>query len=623
MNTPPLRPSSDTSIARPPVEPLVFRSGPQSQYAAVMSELWSILKEFKTSARQVHIILLAVGLLIVLLVNMVGQIFLNRWQGAFFSAIEQRDLPLIFNKLWSFALLILILLGVVVSQTWMHIRMQISLREWLSHRLLDHWLQPGRAYRLGISSDDAVNPDQRIQEDVRNFSEMSTDLTVGLVQASLLLVSFIGVLWAMSPNIEFDYRGYHFHIPGYMVWIAMIYSVLGSWLTAKVGKPLIALNVERYSQEANFRFSLMRVSESAESIAFYRGENDERKIINRGLNKVLAVMRTVSFATARLTWITSGYGWMMIVLPVMMALPGYLHGTLNLGGLMMVVGAFNQVQQSLRWFVDNFARIADWRAALHRVVVFKEAATHVDDYEGSDDQIHLLTDPAGHLSFEATKISLIDGEVVIADATAHIAPKERVLITGESGSGKSTLLRAVGGLWPWGSGIIRLPERSDMMFLPQRPYMPLGTLAGSIAYPQSEDKTDRELLIQALRTVNLEEFIPMLDINERWDRLMSLGQQQRLAFARLLVHKPRWIFLDEATSALDEENQRQMMSLFSDQLKESTLISIGHQPGLAEYHHRTLQLITTQAGTVLRRRPKKEPTAGFWKRLLPRSRIRT
>ena len=277
------------------------------------------------------------------------------------------------------------------------------------------------------------------------------------------------------------------------------------------------------------------------------------------------------------------------------------------------------MQQSLRWFVDNFARIADWRAALHRVVVFRDAIQLVDEYEGTVERIHLQPHPEGHLAFDATKIRLIDGEVVIADATAHIIPGERVLIEGESGSGKSTLFRAVGGLWPWGSGLIQIPPKEQMMFLPQRPYMPLGTLAQALSYPKTQVSQNSESMQAALRRVNLAEFCDSLYSKERWDKLMSLGQQQRLAFARVILHRPQWVFLDEATSALDDGNQAQVMSLFTQELAGTTILSIGHRPGLANYHTRTLQLTTTKAGTILRRR-RPLPSRGlhFWSRVARR-----
>jgi putative ATP-binding cassette transporter len=407
----------------------------------------------------------------------------------------------------------------------------------------------------------------------------------------------------MSQNITFQSLGMTIAIPGYMVWAALGYAALGSWLTWLVGRPLIGLNALRYAREADLRFSLVRVSESAESIALYAGEKDERRITNRYVDEVIGVMRRMSVALSRLTWITSGYGWLAIVVPILVALPGYLHGTLTLGGLMMVVGAFNQVQTSLKWFVDNFARAADWRAALHRVTAFHDVLLIVDERE-EEPGIRIKEHPLGHLVFERVGVWLADGGVVISDATTEILPGERVLVVGESGIGKSTLLRAIGGLWPWGTGTIYLPPREQMMFLPQRPYMPLGTLRGAVTYPANRRRFTDEEIAAALTRVGLGEFASRLDDDERWDRLMSLGQQQRLAFGRVLLHKPRWVFLDEATAALDEENQRRVMSIFDEELADSSIFSIGHRPGLEDFHKRTLQLVGGPTGARLHR---KEP----------------
>jgi vitamin B12/bleomycin/antimicrobial peptide transport system ATP-binding/permease protein len=267
---------------------------------------------------------------------------------------------------------------------------------------------------------------------------------------------------------------------------------------------------------------------------------------------------------------------------------------------MMVVGAFNQVQNSLKWFVDNFARAADWRAALHRVSVFHEALLDVDVRE--EPGIKLIPHPEGHLVFENVSVWLADGGVVISDATSDIMLGERVLVVGESGTGKSTLMRAIAGLWPWGTGTIYLPPREDMMFLPQKPYMPLGTLRSAVSYPAAPDRFTTEEIVAAMKRTGLPEFTERLDEEERWDRMMSLGQQQRLAFARVVLHKPKWIFLDEATAALDDENQTRVMSIFSEELAQSSLVSIAHRPGLEAYHSRTLQLVGGATGARLRRR---------------------
>jgi putative ATP-binding cassette transporter len=566
-----------------------------------------LLRLLWRSASRLRISLLAAGIVVVLVGNIIGQIRLNDWNGDFFDALSQRDLPGLGNQLLVFLAIIAFLLALVVGQTWMQQMLKVRLREWLSHHLLDQWLVRGRAYRLGLAGQLGVNPDQRIEEDTRKLTELSASLGVGLLQASMLLVSFIGILWALSSQLVFTVAGYHFSIPGYMVWCAVIYALIGSLLTWRVGVPLIGLNAELYAREAELRFALVRVSESAESIALFHGEQDERRQLDGNLNRVITTMGDLSGALSRLTWITSGYGWVAIVVPIVVASPGYFSGSLTLGGLMMVVGAFNQVQGSLRWFVDQFPSIADWRATLHRVSAFKAALDEVDRIDDAVERINLVRHPENGLAFDGVSVLLSDGQVVIQEATVEIGHGERVLIVGESGAGKSTLFRALAGLWPWGGGTIYLPDPDSMMFMPQRPYLPLGTMRAAITYPDAPDAFETADVEAAVKRVGLAEFLPVLDFEGRLDKSLSLGQQQLIGFARLLLHRPSWVFLDEATSALDEVSQRRVMSIFDHELHGATVLSIGHRPGLNAFHTRVLHLVRTPKGARLHHHVPPDP----------------
>ncbi|MEJ2434903.1 MAG: ABC transporter ATP-binding protein/permease [Pseudolabrys sp.] len=546
-----------------------------------------------------RVVLLAVGIAAVLIANMFGQVKLNTWNGSFFDTLAQKHLSELLHQLLIFLVIVGSLLALVVGQTWMQQMLKVRLREWLTHHLLDEWLVAGRAYRLGLAGQIGVNPDQRIEEDTRKLTELSASLGVGLFQASLLLISFISILWTLSSHLVFKLGGHSFSIPGYMVWCAIIYAAIGSALTWRVGTPLIGLNAELYAREADLRFALVRVNESAESIALCGGEHDERRQLDSTLDRVISTMSQLTGALSRLTWITSGYGWIAIVVPIVVASPGYFSGGLTIGGLMMVVGAFNQVQSSLRWFVDQFPSIADWRATLHRVSAFKAAVDKVDVIDEAGDTIKLTQHPHGNLAFDGVSVLLADGRVVISDATVEIEPGDRVLIVGESGAGKSTLFRALAGLWPWGSGTIYLPDPDSMMFMPQRPYLPLGTMRAAITYPDPPDAFDSAEVAAAVKRVGLAEFLPAIDVETRLDKNLSLGQQQLVAFARLLLHRPAWVFLDEATSALDEVSQRRVMSIFDHELANATLVSIGHRPGLERFHTRVLTLVRTPNGALL------------------------
>jgi putative ATP-binding cassette transporter len=370
-------------------------------------------------------------------------------------------------------------------------------------------------------------------------------------------------------------------------------------LTWRVGIPLIGLNSELYAREAELRFALVRVNESAESIALCGGERDERRLLNGNLDCVIGTMGQLSGALSRLTWITSGYGWIAIVVPIVVAAPGYFNGGMTMGGLMMVVGAFNQVQASLRWFVDQFPSIADWCATLRRVSAFKAAVDKVDAIDAAADTITLTRHPRGMLAFDGVSVLFSDGRVVIAEATVEIEPGERVLILGESGAGKSTLFRAIAGIWPWGGGAIRHPDPQSMMFMPQRPYLPLGSMRAAITYPDPPDAFATAEIEAVINRVGLADLLPTLDDTARLDKNLSLGQQQLIAFARLLLHRPAWVFLDEATSALDELSQRRAMSIFDRELENATVLSIGHRPGLERFHTRFLHLVRTPDGARL------------------------
>jgi putative ATP-binding cassette transporter len=578
---------------------------------SAITQVASLLRSLWKSSHRLRIALLVGGIAAVLVGNMVGQIRLNEWNGSFFDALQQRNLAALGHELVVFLFIIAALLALVVGQTWMQEMLKVRLREWLTHHLLDRWLVAGRAYRLGLAGWIGVNPDQRIEEDTRKLTELSASLGVGLFQATLLLVSFVSILWALSSHVTFAYGGHHIVIPGYMVWCAIVYALIGSLLTWRVGVPLIGLNAELYAREAELRFALVRVNESAESIAMCGGEHDERRQLNGNLDRVITTMRQLSGALSRLTWITSGYGWIAIVVPIVVASPGYFSGGLTMGGLMMVVGAFNQVQASLRWFVDQFPSIADWRATLHRVSTFKAAMDTVDAIDEQMETIRLTSHPEGQLMFDGVSVLLADGRVVISDATVEIQQRERVLIVGESGAGKSTLFRALSGLWPWGSGTIHLPDPDSMMFMPQRPYLPLGAMRAAITYPDPPDAFDTDEIAAAVKRVGLAEFLPVLDFDARLDKNLSLGQQQLIAFARLLLHQPGWIFMDEATSALDEVSQRRVMSIFDHELYDATVLSIGHRPGLEHFHTRVLQLVRTPKGATLNHHTGTKPAPNY------------
>jgi putative ATP-binding cassette transporter len=544
-----------------------------------------------------QLVLLIIAIAGVVSLTAAGQVRLNAWNQPFYDAIAQKDVAQFGLQLGVFTALVSGLLVLNVAQTWLHATMKVKLRECITGELIEGWLQPGRAFRIACAGEIGTNPDQRIHEDARRLTELTADLGVGL-----LLVSFVGVLWFLSAGVTFTVYGSTISIPGYMVWCALLYAVTGSWLSWRVGRPLITLNADRYAQEAQLRFSLVRVSEHADAIALYRGETDERHRLQSDLDRVLATMRDLVGATARLTWITSAYGWFAIVAPIVVAAPAYFGGSLSFGALMMVVSAFYQVQQALRWFVDNFAAIADWRATMIRVAAFREALNAAD---GGDEIGHITIEdhPTGGLSFTDLEVVFANNRAKLSEPQIEVAPGDRLLIVGKPGSGKSTLFRAIAGIWPWGHGVLRLPPRASMMFLPQHPYVPLGTLRAAIVYPAAPDAFKISEVCRALERTGLSYLSASLERVERWDKELTLDEQRRVALARLLLHRPGWIVLDEAVDVFDEDQRQIVVSILDHELAGSTVISISRHAAANGFYTRSVFLEREPLLPSSRRRP--------------------
>jgi vitamin B12/bleomycin/antimicrobial peptide transport system ATP-binding/permease protein len=560
----------------------------ESGFYGFLQQFFDYLRVLWSSAGKGRLTLLTVATITAIIATVVGQVRLNAWNKPFYDAIQQKDLPTFFRQLLVFLTIAAILLVLNVAQAWLREMIKLSSRQWLSIDLFDEWLKSRRAFLLA-STDIGVNPDQRLHEDARHLTEISVDLGVGLFQALLLLASFIGVLWLLSETVVFSLGGHTFSIPGYMVWCALIYAATGSWLTWRVGRPLVGLDSERYAREADLRFALVQASEHAEGIALYNAESEERHHLESELRKVLAVMRQIVGATARLVAITSGYGWIAIVAPILMAAPVYFGGKLSFGELMVVVGAFYQVQQSLRWFVDNFGGIADWRATLLRVMSYRHALLAVDELKERGDRITYLEPQPDNISCENLKISLPNGLAELAEKKVEIAAGERVLIIGKPGGGKSTLFRAFAGLWPWGKGTLRLPPRSATMFLPQQPYVPPGSLRHALASPDDPSRFADADLIAALERAGLGRRTQSLDRTTRWEKELAIDEQKKLAFARLLLHKPKWIFSDQAIDLRDET----IVSILEKELAQTAVVEITSEEQMDGLYKRTLHLIST------------------------------
>jgi vitamin B12/bleomycin/antimicrobial peptide transport system ATP-binding/permease protein len=551
------------------------------------------------------LLLLSGALFLVIAATAYGQIRLNSWNQPFYDALSHRKFAEFLDQLGVFAAIAGVLLVLNVAQRWLGETLKIRLREGLVIDLVRNWLVPRRAFRLTNAGPMGVNPDQRMHEDARHLTELSADLGIGLLQSSILLASFVKILWGLSSNYAFHITGRMVVIPGYMVWAAVLYSGSASLLSYWVGRSLVERNAQRYAREADLRFSLVRVNEHIDAIALASGEPDEARRIELDLGAVLrATVRLVTGLT-NLTWITAGYGWITLVAPILVAAPLYFAGNLTFGGLMLASGAFLQVQSSLRWFVDNFSTIADWRATLLRVAGFRRAVIDTDVMHDVESQIIYKAGEDGKVAIDDLKIASPTGSTRLEESNVLIKRGERVLIVGGSGSGKTLLFRALAGLWPWGSGTVTHPSTEERLYMPRTPYFPPGTLREALAYPMNISKFETDAAASALKRVGLERLVPQLDSALRWDRELNEDEQQSLAFARVVLHKPPWLMIDEVLDSLEEAALTRACDILANDLPQTGVLHIGR----SDSHHVFSRVLHLTTDTTARKLPAAEPIA--------------
>lgn len=555
------------------------------------------------------------------IINVAIALWLNIWNRDFFNALDKRDTSQLAEQLYVLAAIV-VSAGVAVA-IHLHIRrrLQFNWRAWLTSVTAQRWLNSGRQYQLGLLAEECDNPDGRIAEDIRVSTELAVEFAQTILQCLLQLVTFLSVLWVLSGDLPIKIGDTEISVPGYMVWAAVLYALFGSILTYALGRGLIEAGNIRQAREADMRSVLIRARENAEGIALMRGELDERERLKESVGDLRNAWHTQTRGQGSLALLTSSLAYLAPVVPLVIALPRYLSGDLQLGGLMQTAQAFSSVQWALSWFIDNFSRFADWRASTDRVVHLHMALTDLEETVEAPDgeRIEVTAGDSDKLFLRELGLSRPDGEALVAEAEVEIARGERVLIRGQSGSGKSTIMRAVAGVWPWGSGSVELP-RGHIAFMPQKPYFPLGTLREAMLYPDASDDVSDDDLREVLHDVGLDHLRGRLDETERWDHILSGGEQQRVAFARTLIHKPHWIFMDEATSALDEAGQENVMRLLMEKLPETAVVSIGHRPGLELFHTRELQLEPGKGGAELKPHGKRRSLGDLYRRMAAHSR---
>ena len=555
-------------------------SGPESEADAVPTGL---VPQVRTLTRAIFaspagkslagLILITV---IIVAATAYGQIRLNGWNKPFFDALSRRDLREFLYQLGVFFLIAGCLLVLNVTQRWFNEMLELKLREGLVQSLVNDWMQPRRAFWLANAGTIGVNPDQRMHEDARHLTELSADLGIGLLQASILFGTFAGVLWGLSSAFSFRIADRDYAVPGFMVWAAVLYASAGSLMSYWVGRGLVGRNAERYAREADLRFSLVRANEHVDAISLARGEGDEKRRIERNLRDVLAATRRIIWGHTHLTWVTAGFGWVTNVAPILVAAPLYFMGKISFGGLMMAAGAFTQAQSSLRWFIDNFSAIADWRATLFRVAAFRHALVSLHEPQGFESRINYTEGEPGAIAIENLEIVSEANTDRLKEKKVVIRAGERVLILGAPGTGKTQLFRALAGLWPWGSGEVTRPRDEQIFYLPRgTPYLPRGTLREVLAYPLKPESFSANSYTRALYRLGVERLALMLDETHRWDRVLSQDEQLCLVFARILIQAPPWVLIDGTLGSLDDDVLEVVRGVFEEELKTTGVIHIG------------------------------------------------
>jgi putative ATP-binding cassette transporter len=507
----------------------------------------------------------------------------NYWNNDFYNTFEKKDQAEFFRQLGKFGLLAVGYIVTAVYRLYFMQMLQIEWRSWMTGRFLENWMKGQAHYRMQLLDRGTDNPDQRIAEDLRLFVELTLSLSLGLMSAVVTLVTFIAILWTLSGAMQV----FGISIPGYMVWVALVYATVGTWLTHVIGRKLIGLDFNQQRYEADFRFALVRLRENSEGVALYRGENEELGRFHQRFANVISNWWALMRKQKQLGWFTSFYAQLAIIFPYIVVSPRFFSGAMPLGGIFQTASAFGQVQGSLSWFINAYTLYAQWKATVDRLIGFSASLERVREEADRLDGDRIAA-PGDSIALEQLELSLPQGEPLLAATSVELKPGEHVLVTGPSGSGKSTFFRSLAGIWPYWKGRIRLPAGARLLFLPQKPYLPLGSLKHAVSYPDDASKHSADEVKVALEAAGLPHLTDDLERTENWAQVLSGGEQQRLAFARALLNKPDWLFLDEATSALPDADQDALYRLVKDRLKSTTLVSVGHREGLAAHHDRRL-----------------------------------
>lgn len=550
---------------------------------------WRLMKSYWKSKEKWR----ARGLLAGVIALSLGQVYmlvmLNQWNNVFYNALQERDFEVFWPLIGQFSLIAFGYIIMAVYAIYVKQILEIKWRTWMTSRYLDEWMHSQTYYRLQVLGGDGVdNPDQRISDDIGMFVNLTLSLFIGLLKQVSTLVAFVVILWQLSGALDIPVGDTVLSVPGYMVFVTLIYSVVGTWLAHKVGRSLIGLNYDQQRYEADFRFSMVRVRENSESIAFYGGEGPEMQNFQERFGMVIRNFWALMKRTKLLNFYVNGYAQLAVIVPILMSAPKYFSGDMQLGGFIQTLSAFGRVQDALSYFVEAYDTIAQYVAVIRRLGGFTghmEAAENMQASFGFDSR-----DDINGLVLQDVQVELPDGRRLFEGLSLAVPAGKYLLVSGNSGCGKSTLLRALAGIWPYGCGNVSLPSGWRSMFLPQRPYLPLGSLRRAIYYPQPVPENESADLRELLERFGIGRLADRLDEVDDWSRILSLGEQQRLAFIRILLFRPDIVFLDESTSAMDEQREAEAYDILKALLPEMAVISVGHRSTLFKKHDKRLQL---------------------------------
>lgn len=559
-----------------------------SKLAAFFRALWLLAKPYWTQSDEKRSAWALLAVIVGLNLGSVAlSVWFNFWNNSFYNSLQEKNFDDFKKYLLQFCGMAVVFIIVAVYQTYLSQMLRLRWRRWLTGRWLEDWLRDHRYYLMQLLHLGTDNPDQRIADDLRLFTDYSLSLTLGLMNSVVSLFSFLGILWGLSGAFALPLFGHEVSIPGYMVWVALVYAGIGTWLTHKIGRPLVRLNFDQQRYEADFRFHLVRLRENVEGVAMQGGEPAEKVALGGRFGHVVDNFLAIMKKQKQLTWFTSGYGQIAVIFPFLVAAPRYFSGGIALGGLMQTASAFGQVQSALSYIISAYTDIAEMWSVVSRLEGFLAGMQKADAMRAASG---IATTAAQDVSVDGLALRLPDDRPLLTMPALHVAAGDSLLIRGRSGTGKSTLFRALAGLWPFGRGQIARPAGDAAMFLPQRPYLPVDSLRAALAYPEPAERYSDTQYEAALAALGLETLAGRLDESANWAQILSGGEQQRVQLARALLKKPAWLFLDEATAALDEASEAAALEALRNALPETTLVSIGHRPALQAFHKTQLDL---------------------------------